>query len=101
MDHRFDALRHFRGFRYFIWVCQNALFFLLAVGCSADMTCSYCHRYCDDPDQCIYRVVELAGGFRSEAVNDRPAFMVLDGPMIMIAVGALTLCHPGPIFFRE
>jgi hypothetical protein len=51
--------------------------------------------------RCIYRVVELAGGFRSEAANDQPAFMVLDGPMIVIAVGALTLCHPGPIFFRE
>ena len=51
--------------------------------------------------RCIYRVVELAGGFRSEAANDQPAFMVLDGPMIMIAVGALTVCHPGPLFFTE
>ena len=51
--------------------------------------------------RCIYRVVELAGGFRSEAANDQPAFMVLDGPMIMIAVGALTICHPGPLFFTE
>jgi hypothetical protein len=45
--------------------------------------------------------VELAGGSRSEAANDQPAFMVLDGPMIMIAVSALTVCHPGPMFFRE
>lgn len=51
--------------------------------------------------RCIYRVVELAGGFRSEAANDQPAFMVLDGPMIMVAVGALTVCHPGPLFFTE
>ncbi|KAM0705024.1 hypothetical protein Q7P35_007811 [Cladosporium inversicolor] len=51
--------------------------------------------------RCIYRVVELAGGFRSEAANDQPAFMVLDGPMIMIAVGALTVCHPGLLFFTE
>jgi hypothetical protein len=27
--------------------------------------------------------------------------MVLDGPMIMIAVGALTVCHPGSLFFTE
>lgn len=51
--------------------------------------------------RCIYRVVELAGGFRSAAANDQPAFMVLDGPMITIAVGALTVCHPGPLFFTE
>lgn len=51
--------------------------------------------------RCIYRVVELAGGFGSDAANDQPAFMVLDGPMIMIAVGALTVCHPGPLFFTE
>lgn len=51
--------------------------------------------------RCIYRVVELAGGFRSGAANDQPAFMVLDGPMIMIAVGALTVCHPGSLFFTE
>lgn len=51
--------------------------------------------------RCIYRVVELAGGFRSEAANDQPAFMVLDGPMNMIAVGALTICHPGPLFLRS
>jgi hypothetical protein len=51
--------------------------------------------------RCIYRVVELAGGFRSEAANDQPAFMVLDGPMIMVAAGALTVCHPGPLFFTE
>lgn len=27
--------------------------------------------------------------------------MVLDGPMIMIVVGALAVCHPGPLFFTE
>ncbi len=51
--------------------------------------------------RCIYRVVELAGGFRSPAANDEPAFMVLEGPMIILAVGALTVCHPGPLFFGE
>ncbi|GAB7323375.1 hypothetical protein MBLNU13_g05835t2 [Cladosporium sp. NU13] len=78
---RFDALREYRGFRFFIWA--------IAV---ATVTIQI---------RCIYRVVELAGGFRSEAANDQPAFMVLDGPMIMIAVGALTICHPGPLFFTE
>lgn len=51
--------------------------------------------------RCIFRVVELAGGFHSAPANDQAAFMVLDGPMIMIAVGALTIIHPGPTFYGE
>ncbi|KIL84622.1 sphingoid long-chain base transporter rsb1 [Fusarium avenaceum] len=51
--------------------------------------------------RCIYRVVELFGGFKSEAANDEPSLMVLDGPMIMAALVALTICHPGPLFFGD
>jgi len=46
-------------------------------------------------------VVELSGGFKSEAANDEPSLMVLDGPMIMAALLALTICHPGPLFFGD
>lgn len=51
--------------------------------------------------RCIYRVVELSGGFKSEAANDESSLMVLDGPMIMAALLALTVCHPGPLFFGD
>lgn len=98
---RFDALREYRGFEFFIYgsfesspstflpVVRLTRFTAIAI---ATVTIQI---------RCIYRVVELAGGFRSKAANDQPAFMVLDGPMIMIAVGALTVCHPGSLFFTE
>jgi RTA1 like protein len=43
----------------------------------------------------FYRLVELEGGFDSAAANNQPAFMVLEGPMIIIAVTALAIFHPG------
>jgi len=51
--------------------------------------------------RCIDRVVELASGYRSGAANAQPAFMVRDGPVIMVAVGALTVCHPGLLLSTE
>jgi len=43
----------------------------------------------------IYRVVELQGGFAGTIASNEPAFMVLEGPMIFVAVLALTILHPG------
>ncbi|RBR09327.1 uncharacterized protein FIESC28_09935 [Fusarium coffeatum] len=78
---RFRELRASRQFRSFIWALSIATITITI--------------------RCIYRVVELSGGFKSEAANDEPSLMVLDGPMIMAALLALTICHPGPLFFGD
>jgi hypothetical protein len=47
----------------------------------------------------VYRCVELAGGFNSELfTSDEALFMVLEGAMIVIATGCLTLLHPAVCF---
>jgi hypothetical protein len=43
----------------------------------------------------FYRLVELEGGFESAAANNEPAFMVLEGPMIIISATSLAVFHPG------
>jgi hypothetical protein len=42
--------------------------------------------------------VELHAGFGSAVANNESAFMVLEGPLIIIAVGVMTAFHPGPAF---
>ncbi|KAF4449687.1 RTA-like protein [Fusarium austroafricanum] len=78
---RFRELRASRQLKSFIWALSIATITITI--------------------RCIYRVVELAGGFKSEPANDEPSLMVLDGPMIMAALLALTICHPGPLFFGD
>jgi hypothetical protein len=46
----------------------------------------------------VYRIPELTGGWGSELMRDEPEFIVLEGVMIVIAVGALTIFHPGYCF---
>lgn len=46
----------------------------------------------------VYRIVELQGGFSGKVANDQASFMVLEGPMIILAVLALTVSHPGRVF---
>jgi RTA1 like protein len=46
----------------------------------------------------VYRVAELEGGFDSVIANNKTAFIILEGPMIVIATVALTLFHPGYCF---
>jgi len=48
--------------------------------------------------RCVYRVVELSDGFSGKLANDETTFLVLEGPMIMIAMLALTAFHPGIVF---
>jgi hypothetical protein len=48
--------------------------------------------------RCVYRVAELAGGFDSAIANSEPAFMIFEGPMIIIAVALITWFHPGRVF---
>ena len=48
--------------------------------------------------RCIYRVVELAQGFEGKIANEQVPFMILEGPMIMIAVLLMTFFHQGLVF---
>ena len=46
----------------------------------------------------IYRIAELQGGFSGKIANNQASFMIFEGPMIIIAVTALTIFHPGRVF---
>jgi hypothetical protein len=46
----------------------------------------------------VYRIVELQGGFQSGVANNEVVFMILEGPMILLAVALLTVSHPGFAF---
>ncbi|KAH0557084.1 hypothetical protein GP486_005125 [Trichoglossum hirsutum] len=46
----------------------------------------------------VFRVVELNQGFGGPIANNEPSFLVLEGPMIIIATGVLTIFHPGVCF---
>lgn len=48
--------------------------------------------------RCVYRIPELTGGWRSELMRNEPEFIALEGVMIVLAVGALTIFHPGYCF---
>ncbi|KAL1888818.1 hypothetical protein Sste5346_009296 [Sporothrix stenoceras] len=48
--------------------------------------------------RCIYRVAEMAGGWGNKIMQDEPSFIVLEGFMIMIAVGILAGFQPGFFF---
>lgn len=48
--------------------------------------------------RCVYRVAELNEGFNGHLANDEVLFMILEGPMIIIACIVLTVCHPGIAF---
>lgn len=48
--------------------------------------------------RCVFRVAELRNGFSGKLANNQTLFMIFEGPMIMIAVVALTICHPGITF---
>lgn len=46
----------------------------------------------------VYRVAELQQGFNGPIANDEVSFMILEGPMIFLAVLAMTALHPGFCF---
>ncbi|CAK7222918.1 hypothetical protein SBRCBS47491_005027 [Sporothrix bragantina] len=48
--------------------------------------------------RCIYRVAEMAGGWGNKIMQDEPSFIVLEGFMILIAVGILAGFQPGYLF---
>jgi hypothetical protein len=46
----------------------------------------------------IYRIVELQGGFIHGVASNEVAFMILEGPMIILATLTMTVFHPGIAF---
>jgi len=46
----------------------------------------------------VYRVAELQQGFDGPIANNEVSFMILEGPMIFLAVLAMTVLHPGIAF---
>ncbi|KAF2995796.1 hypothetical protein E8E13_000103 [Curvularia kusanoi] len=48
--------------------------------------------------RCAYRIPELSDGWRSELMREEVEFIVLEGAMIVTAVAALTIFHPGYCF---
>ncbi|KAB8337086.1 hypothetical protein FH972_021390 [Carpinus fangiana] len=48
--------------------------------------------------RCCFRVAELSQGFNGHLFNDEVVFMVLEGPMVIIACLCLTVLHPALSF---
>jgi hypothetical protein len=48
--------------------------------------------------RCVYRIPELTGGWGSELMRNEVEFIVLEGVMIVLSVGVLTIFHPGYCF---
>ncbi|KAI9890250.1 MAG: hypothetical protein M1814_004285 [Vezdaea aestivalis] len=48
--------------------------------------------------RCVYRIVEMSGGWANPIMQDEPAFIVCESLFILISVFALTVQHPGYIY---
>lgn len=48
--------------------------------------------------RCVFRIAEMAGGWRNSIMQNEPEFIALDGVMVSIAVLCLTVFHPGVFF---
>jgi hypothetical protein len=48
--------------------------------------------------RCVYRIAEMAGGWRNKIMENEPAFIVLDGVMCAVAVLVMNFFHPGFLF---
>ena len=46
----------------------------------------------------VFRVAELSGGFNGKLFNEEIPFMILEGPMVIIACIAMSALHPGIAF---
>ncbi|KAH6679635.1 RTA1 like protein-domain-containing protein [Halenospora varia] len=51
--------------------------------------------------RCIYRIAEMAGGWRNKIMQDEPTFIVLDSCMCLIACVVLNFFHPGFLFHES
>jgi hypothetical protein len=50
--------------------------------------------------RCVFRIVEMAGGWRNDIMKNETAFIVLDGCMVCMATIMQTIFHPGYCFPR-
>ncbi|KAL2860687.1 RTA1 domain-containing protein [Aspergillus lucknowensis] len=48
--------------------------------------------------RCVYRIAEMAGGWRNPIMQDKLGFIILESVMCAIAVAALCITHPGFCF---
>lgn len=78
MDVRFIELRSTKKFVWFQYALSAAVVLILI--------------------RSVYRVAELREGFGGAIANDQVSFMILEGPMIFLAVLAVTVLHPGISF---
>jgi len=74
----YEQLRAYKTFALFQWALFAATIFIYV--------------------RCIYRVAELWDGFNGHLANDEVTFMIFEGPMVILAVTALTIFHPGRVF---
>ncbi|KAL6703141.1 hypothetical protein ACN47E_010203 [Coniothyrium glycines] len=74
----YDELRATRRFRFFQWSLFLATILIFI--------------------RCIYRVAELWEGFSGKLANHEVTFMIFEGQLIILAVAAMTVFHPGRVF---
>jgi RTA1 like protein len=48
--------------------------------------------------RCVYRIAEMAGGWRNKIMQNEVGFIILDGVMCVVAVLAMNFFHPGFLF---
>jgi len=48
--------------------------------------------------RCIYRIIEMAGGWRNPVMQNQTSFILLDSVMCVIAALVLNAFHPGFLF---
>ena len=77
-DVRFIQLRSTRKFQWFIYAIAFATLLIFV--------------------RSVYRVAELQQGFSGPIAQDEVLFMILEGPMIFLAISAVTILHPGYAF---
>ncbi|EXJ92864.1 hypothetical protein A1O3_01418 [Capronia epimyces CBS 606.96] len=50
--------------------------------------------------RCVYRIIEMAGGWRNSIMRNETGFIVLEGVMLVLATSMQTAFHPGYCFPR-
>jgi RTA1 like protein len=77
-EFQFAALRQTARFRIFLWAAAGATLAIFV--------------------KSVFRCAELRDGFKGQLANDEMTSMILEGAIILIAVGLLTVWHPGLAF---
>ncbi|KAK8063207.1 hypothetical protein PG996_007859 [Apiospora saccharicola] len=75
VEDRYQALRATIQFRGLMWALAAATVLIII--------------------RSVYRLAELQGGFHGKLANDEVVFMIIEGPMIILACSALVAFHPG------